>query len=194
MNIWLPIVVNSVILGILLGGLFIGKKKGFLYEFLKLIFVAGAGVGLYFLNPILVNLVLRIPIIQTLIDGEVITLAILKSLTLVLAFVLADVILTGIFAIVRKIAYGKNHVKANTAKPVKIKGITKAETRSLRKEHKHLVKEQKREERKLAKTQIKKRTKILGASERHRPSSAHGNNRSSDPVYFPDQHEWFRPC
>ena len=56
MNIWLPIITNVIIALIVIAGIFVGKKNGFALEFGKLILLAGATVGCYFLLPVVTPL------------------------------------------------------------------------------------------------------------------------------------------
>ena len=60
MNIWLPIITNLIMLGILVAGIFVGKKNGWKVELSKLIIMLGVGVGLYFLAPVITNALLSI--------------------------------------------------------------------------------------------------------------------------------------
>lgn len=66
MNIWLPIITNLIMLGILIAGIFVGKKNGWKVELSKLIIMLGVGVGLYFLAPVITNALLSI---ETLIQA-----------------------------------------------------------------------------------------------------------------------------
>lgn len=166
-NIWLPIVVNVLILGILVAGAFIGKKNGFLYEILKLVILCSCGVGLYFLNPIVANLLTQIPFISKFIANGLCTIELVKAFSFVLLFIITDIIVTIIFKIVKH-CKNKNTVKSafvNTAKPTKIQGINKKETRRLNKEQHRLARERKRQEKKLAKASRKplsKKQKAFG--------------------------------
>lgn len=162
MNIWLPIVVNAIILGILVAGIFAGKKNGFVFQLARLVFTCGAAVGLYFLNPIVANKLVEIPFIHEAVAHGIISFATVKSLTLAVMFIAAFFIITGILKLVRLIARGKKE-SSNTAKQVKFKGITKEETRKFRKEQKRLHKTQKKEEKIARRKAVKTRVKVLGA-------------------------------
>lgn len=67
MNIWLPIITNLIMLGILVAGIFVGKKNGWKVELSKLIIMLGIGVGLYFLAPVITNALLSI---ETLVQAQ----------------------------------------------------------------------------------------------------------------------------
>ena len=156
-NIWLPIVVNVLILGIMVAGAFIGRKNGFLYELIKLVTLCVSGVGLYFLNPIVATAVSHIGFIENAIAHNLVTLEIVKAFTLLAMFLVVYLITTIILKIVKK-AKQKKVVGINTAKPAKIYGINRKETRRLRKENKRIQKEQK----KLARANESKKNKVLG--------------------------------
>ena len=55
MNIILPIISNLLILIFMITGMLIGKKNGWKIQLSKLILTAGAGVGFYFLAPIITD-------------------------------------------------------------------------------------------------------------------------------------------
>lgn len=159
-NIWLPIVVNVLVLGIMVAGAIIGKKNGFLYELLKLVVLCGCGVGIYFLNPIVVNLIIQIPFINNFITQGLCTIELVKAFSFVILFITTDIIVTIIFKIVKH-CKNKNRVKTvfvNTAKPAKIQGINKKETRRLNKEQKKINKQNK----KLNKKPLSTKQKVFG--------------------------------
>lgn len=174
-SILLPILVNVLILGIMVAGAFIGRKNGFLYELLKLVTLCGCSIGVYFLNPIVAVKVAEIPFIYNLIDSGLVTVELLKLICFVLLFTFMYIITTIIFRLVKK-SYNKKHkieVKSlngkkyiNTAKPAKIHGLNRKETRKLNKEQKRLAKERKKQGKALKKASKKPLTtkqKVFGA-------------------------------
>lgn len=60
MQIWLPIIINLLMLGIVLGCVFNAKSNGWKIELSKLILSLGALVGIYFLSPIITNALIHI--------------------------------------------------------------------------------------------------------------------------------------
>jgi len=173
-NIWLPIVVNVLILGIMVAGAFIGRKNGFLYELLKLVTLCGCGVGIYFLNPIVANKVAGISFIHKFIEQGLATVELVKAMTFVLLFILIYIIITIIFKIIKKAHDKKNKVEVkslngkrfiNTAKPAKIHGLNRKETRRLNKEQRRLARERRKQEKELIKASKKPLTtkqKVFG--------------------------------
>lgn len=156
-NIWLPIIIDVLILGIMVAGALIGRKNGFLYELIKFVALCVCGVGLYFLNPIVANAVSHIGFVENAIAHNFITIEIIKAFTLLFMFLLVYLIATIILKIVKKVNQ-KKIVGVNTAKPAKIYGLNRKETRRLRREHKKLQKEQK----KLARANESKKNKVFG--------------------------------
>ena len=137
MNIVLPIILNCIVVLIGVLGIFVGKKNGALYEFIKLILICGASVGLYFLAPIIYPLLLKINIIEEALLHGVITEAILYSILNIVLFIITYILISIIFSLIyHKIGNNEN----NGAKKVKIKGINKKETRELRKQQRKLDK------------------------------------------------------
>lgn len=168
-NIWLPIVVNVLIAMIMVAGIFIGRKNGVKYELLKLLVVCALCVGTYFLSPILTNLVIKIKFIGDAIAAGVITAAIVKSLVILVSFLLVYLIATLIFKCVRKAIHKKEFagVKAagvkNSARPAKVKGLTKADTRKLKKQNKELKKAQRKHDKELRRIKVSKASMVFGA-------------------------------
>lgn len=160
MKIWLPIIINIIIASILLIGAIKGKKKGFIYEIVKLFTMCGLGVGIYFLSPVLVNLTAKIGFIQTLITQNILTLPILKSLVILILFSITYGIVSLIFNLVRK--SGNKVFVTNNAKTIKIKGLNKEETRRLRKEQRQVLKAQKKQTKQLRLSNMSKKNKIFG--------------------------------
>lgn len=161
MNIWLPIVVNAIILGILILGICKGKNNGFIFELTRLVLVCGMAVGLYFLNPIVVNKLLELSFINIAITNGVISIASIKSLSLSVMCLLDFLIITLLMMLVKHITYGKKGT-FNKAKQIKFKGITKSETKGFRKEQKKLEKDQKRAEKVARRNSMKTRSKVFG--------------------------------
>lgn len=142
MNIWLPIITNLVILGILVASFFAGKKNGIKLQLVKLFLIAGAGVGCYFLAPLVSKLLLKISFVDTIVNTVAAHLA-LNSLSFLLAFVVFYGLISIAILIIRKIA--RKHKGINIARPIKTKGIDRATTRKLRKEEKRLNKLERKE-------------------------------------------------
>lgn len=143
-NIWLPILVNLLIVGVVALGVLIGKKNGFKYEIIKLLTVCAACVGLYFLNPVVADVICNIEAVSAAIAAGAITVAIIKSLTFLGLFLLTYLLITGIFGIVR-LSRELNQTSGivNTAKRLKPVGVTKKETRRLRREQRRTLRRQK---------------------------------------------------
>ena len=173
-NIWLPIVVNVLILGIMVAGAFIGRKNGFLYELLKLVVLCGCGVGIYFLNPVVANLIAKIPFVEHFIAEGFCTLELVKAISFVLIFLVVYLIVTVIFKIIKKVRAKKNKIEVkalngkkfiNTAKPAKIQGLNKKETRRLNREQHKLARQRRKQEKELEKASRKpltKKQKVFG--------------------------------
>lgn len=171
-DIWLAIIINCVILGILIGGILIGKKNGFVYELIKLLIILGSGVGLYFITPLISNLCLNISFIKALIEQNLLTAQLLHALTFTLLFIVCYCIITVIFAIVKHIktkntkitvTSTKDRKYVNTAQVAKVSGVNKKETRKLQKEQKKYLKERKKQEKELININKKKLTKTQKA-------------------------------
>lgn len=173
-NIWLPIVVNVLILGIMVAGAFIGRKNGFLYELLKLVTLCACGVGIYFLNPIVADLLVKIPFVEHFIAEGLCTLELIRAVSFVLLFIFVYIITTIIFKIIKKTRAKKTKVEVkalngkkfiNTAKPAKISGLNKKETRRLNKEQRKLARQRKKQDKQLEKASRKPLTskqKVFG--------------------------------
>lgn len=163
-NIWLPIIVNAIILGIMVAGAFIGKKNGFLYELFKFITLCGFGVGVYFLNPIAVNGITQIPFIQMCLTEGYATMPILNALSLLAMFLVSYLVITITFKLIKRLIVKRANKLAgvNIAKPAKIYGLTKKETRRLRKENKKLIKANKKEEKKALRAKQSVASKVFG--------------------------------
>ena len=123
MNIWLPIITNIVIALILLTGIFVGSKTGWKLGLSKLILVICDGVGCYFLQPIVTDLI-KLEIEHSIL-GSVVYLAL---------FILIYAIISIIVAVVRNATHTKTIDGINSAKRTKIKGLDKKTTRELRRE------------------------------------------------------------
>lgn len=141
MNIWLPIITNLVILGIIIAGAFAGRKHTFKYELGKLIVVCGAGVGLYFLMPSVMKLAEKIPFVAKLIaiDAACVKLTLLAALFLI-AYIIVSIIFRAVSISYRKKMVNKSIALANKAKRVKPRGMTKEDNRALKRKEKELRK------------------------------------------------------
>ena len=91
MNIWLPIITNLIMLGILVAGIFVGKKNGWKVELSKLIIMLGVGVGLYFLAPVITNALLSIEtLVQAQLQIPYLVPAIINSLIIFVLFIVTQ--------------------------------------------------------------------------------------------------------
>lgn len=160
MNIWLPIIVNLLIAGVLLVGAIRGRKNGFVYTITKLVTLCGLGVGIYFLAPVVTNLILKISFINELIIQNIITKPIINSLVILILFGLVSLIVTIIFRLIK--STGNKTFILNKAKSVKVKGINRQETRRLRKEERKLQKEQRKQILELRQSKISKKSRVFG--------------------------------
>lgn len=141
MNIVLPVISNALIAIVLLLGVFVGIKNEWKISLIKLVLTLGIGVGLYFLNPTLVNLVSKIPFISNLLEANMLTLVTLKSCVFALAFLVLFGLLTLILCIIRhhrnevRILKAQNNVLVKRAKAIN-KQTEKIMRREERKAHK----------------------------------------------------------
>lgn len=160
MNIWLPIITNLIILGILIAGIFVGKKNGWKLELSKFVFVAASIVGLYFLSPIITKALFTIEFIQQLfIALPTITMVYaINSLVYLVSFLVVYTIISIIIKAIRNHLINK---KVAIIKTKKVKG-KKADKKALRKvkhENRKRIREQKKQ---LYKARTKK-NKVFGA-------------------------------
>lgn len=138
MSIWLPLITNLVITIILCTGIIVGVKRGFRCELIKLLFLLGAGVGCYFLTPILSNLVLKIQFINefaTMLDFSI--NSIVFMLEILICYLLISIIINNIS---KCIVVGRKNY--NKAKRVKLKGLSRKDTKELRRQEKLFRKQQ----------------------------------------------------
>lgn len=149
MNIWLPIITNLIMLGILVAGIFVGKKNGWKVELSKLIIMLGVGVGLYFLAPIITT-----PIVTALANGQSIAeimshmhymIPAINSLIMFLLFI----IIYGILSLICSAIANKVAKKQNSITYIKLKGKGNGK---LNRQNKKLYRKQIREARKQKKT------------------------------------------
>lgn len=150
MNIWLPIVTNLIIAMILIVGAIVGSRNGWRFELGKLIIMLGVGVGCYFLNPIVVNLLGNIDVISAF-PIEIVT-GVSFLLLYIVAYIITCITIAGI-----RVLTGKKVVTNNGARRVKVKGLDKAATRQLRKEEREFRKQQKQLR------VLSKKSKVFGA-------------------------------
>lgn len=179
-NIWLPILVNLLILGIMVAGVFVGKKYGVKVELLKAGILCSCAVGIYFLSAVITNALLTIPFFANAVITEVISVASIKALVIDILFLTVYGITSLIFSIVVK-KIRKNDVGANIIKEIKKNNLTKAEAKKLKKDNKEIKKRQKlirktqnksvrkeerkkrKQERKNSSKQLSKVSKVFGA-------------------------------
>lgn len=141
MNIWLPIITNAIIAIILVAGIFVGRKNGFKIELAKLCLILPACVGLYFLNPIVVEQLLRIELVSQLIETEIVSLPTLSAITLFIMFMVVYGIISLVMLLFRK---GKKKqaraivgITAQALKPIK---LSHKEKRELKKQERKIKK------------------------------------------------------
>lgn len=150
MNIWLPIITNLIMLGILVAGIFVGKKNGWKVELSKLIIMLGVGVGLYFLAPVITNALLSI---ETLVQAQIPYLvpAIINSLIIFVLFMIVYMIVSLIASAIHK----KVVAKQNGIAYIKLKGKGNGKiNRANKREFRRRIKEAKKQ---------KKTSQIVGA-------------------------------
>ena len=149
MNIWLPIITNLIMLGILVAGIFVGKKNGWKIELSKLVIMLGVAVGIYFLAPIITT-----PIVTALANGQSITeimthmrymIPAINSLIMFLLFI----IIYGILSLICSAIANKVAKKQNSITYIKLKGKGNGK---LNRQNKKLYRKQIREARKQKKT------------------------------------------
>ena len=152
MNIWLPIITNLIMLGILVAGIFVGKKNGWKVELSKLIIMLGVGVGLYFLAPVITNALLSI---ETLVQAQqqipYLVPAIINSLIIFVLFMIIYIIVSLIASAIHK----KVVAKQNGIAYIRLKGKGNGKiNRANKREFRRRIKEAKKQ---------KKTSQIVGA-------------------------------
>lgn len=159
MNIILPICANLVILAILIIGIFVGRKNGFKYEFIKLFILLASCAGLYFLSPILTDTLLKIEAVQSI--GAYITnfAAVLNSAIYLVLFLIVYFIVCQIIGVIRIHNIKKYTLGINSAKRTKAQGIDRKTSKQIRKEEKKTEKIKIKE----AIKERKRRSKVFGA-------------------------------
>lgn len=152
MNIWLPIITNSVIAIILLIGLLTGIRRGFKLQLAKFLMLIPLLVGSYFLQPVLTALTSKIEFVYNIMQLEY-GLQLVQSLILFALFLISYLLVIIFIALVR--ASYRKHKGLNPIKQAKIKGLDRKATRELRKEQRQL--------RKLNRPKLKFASKFFGA-------------------------------
>lgn len=149
MNIWLPIITNLIMLGILVAGIFVGKKNGWKVELSKLIIMLGVGVGLYFLAPVITNALLSI---ETLDQAQIPYLVpAINSLIIFVLFMIVYMIVSLIASAIHK----KVVAKQNGIAYIRLKGKGNGKiNRANRKEFRRRIKEARKQ---------KKTSQVVGA-------------------------------
>ena len=136
MNIILPIITNLITIAIIIAGIFIGKRNGFGISLSKFILLVGACIGSYFLVPLITNLLIQIEFINELMILPY-SAEILNSLVLLILTMIFYLIITLICKLITShVKYEDENI--NIAKPAKIKGLSRKETKQLRKEQRKL--------------------------------------------------------
>lgn len=158
MNIWLPIITNLIILGILSLGALVGRRNGWKVELTKLILTLGACVGIYFLSPIISSALLKIEFISTLCTQVIGLSSALNSIVFLLLYIVIYSLISIIVTfIARKCIDNKRSI--NVAKRIKVKGIDRKTSRQLKREDRKALRLQRKEEIK----NRRKTSKIFGA-------------------------------
>lgn len=152
MNIWLPIITNLIMLGILVAGIFVGKKNGWKVELSKLIIMLGVGVGLYFLAPVITNALLSIEtLIQATLQIPPYLVPAINSLIIFVLFMIVYMIVSLIASAIHK----KVVAKQNGIAYIKLKGKGNGKiNRANRKEFRRRIKEARKQ---------KKTSQVVGA-------------------------------
>lgn len=152
MNIWLPIITNLIMLGILVAGIFVGKKNGWKVELSKLIIMLGVGVGLYFLAPVITNALLSIEtLVQAQLQIPYLVPAIINSLIIFVLFMIVYMIVSLIASAIHK----KVVAKQNGIAYIRLKGKGNGKiNRANRKEFRRRIKEARKQ---------KKTSQVVGA-------------------------------
>lgn len=143
MNIWLPIITNLIMLGILVAGIFVGKKNGWKVELSKLIIMLGVGVGLYFLAPVITNALS----IEILVQAQLQILYLVQAINSLIIFVLFMIIYI-IVSLITSAIHKKVVAKQNGIAYIRLKGkgngkINRANKREFRRRIKEARKQKK---------------------------------------------------
>ena len=161
-SIWLSIIINVLIVGIIVSGIIIGKRKGGAYELVKLgalLLVSGLTI---LLAPTVMMLIAKIGFVQTMLDNGLVSTALIKAISVVLLFLIGYILVGILLKVASKILENKAALKIQYAKPAKIVGLSPKETKRLRKEQKQLEKKQHKEQKKFAKESQSTKSKVLG--------------------------------
>lgn len=150
MNIWLPVLTNFIIALIVFVGAIVGAKQGWRLGLIKFVLVVGDVVGSYFLIPVVKPLVLKIGLISML-PVEIVTSGLFLALFLVLYLLISIAIL-----ISAKLGSKEKLKGINSAKRFKTKGLSRRDTKQLKRDRKEFVKS--RRQKKILKTH----SKVLG--------------------------------
>lgn len=151
MNIWLPIITNLIMLGILVAGIFVGKKNGWKVELSKLIIMLGVGVGLYFLAPVITNALLSI---ETLVQAQLQIHYLVQAINSLIIFVLFMIIYI-IVSLIASAIHKKVVAKQNGIAYIRLKGKGNGKiNRANKREFRRRIKEAKKQ---------KKTSQIVGA-------------------------------
>ena len=151
MNIWLPIITNLIMLGILVAGIFVGKKNGWKVELSKLIIMLGVGVGLYFLAPVITNALLSI---ETLVQAQLQIPYLVPAINSLIIFVLFMIVYM-IVSLIASAIHKKVVAKQNGIAYIKLKGRGNGKiNRANRKEFRRRIKEARKQ---------KKTSQVVGA-------------------------------
>lgn len=148
MNIWLPIITNLIMLGILVAGIFVGKKNGWKVELSKLIIMLGVGVGLYFLAPVILLS------IETLVQAQQQIPYLVRAINSLIIFVLFMIVYM-IVSLIASAIHKKVVAKQNGIAYIKLKGKGNSKiNRANRKEFRRRIKEARKQ---------KKTSQVVGA-------------------------------
>lgn len=159
MNIILPICANLVILALLITGIFVGKRNGFKYEFIKFIILSASIVGLFFLSPVITNLLFKLDFINTLASQVSYLSQAFNSIIFLILFLITYMFICLIIRAIRHHEIKKNALGVNVAKRTKVKGIDRKTSRQLKRDERRLNKQREFE---IIKARSKK-SKVFGA-------------------------------
>lgn len=152
MNIILPIISNALIVLAIVLGVFVGIKNEWKLSLTKLILTLGIGVGLYFLNPTLVNLLSNISFIDKLVTNNILTLVTLKSCVFALSFFILFGLMSLIFILIRR---HRNEVRVLKAQ----NGILIKRAKAVNKETEKIMRREAKLSRKLERKRLTKKHK-----------------------------------
>lgn len=152
-NIILPIISNTILAIALILGIFVGIKNEWKLSLAKLICVIGAGVGIYFLNPIIANALVSIPFIANIISQFAISSKTVLALTFAATYLVTFGLISLVIAIIR---HHRNKVRL-----LKIQnGILVQRAKALDKQTEKVLKKEDKKAEKAKRKAIKRQHKV----------------------------------